>query len=367
MIRCLTFVFSIYCNREYIDTMEPETKRVVQELFDEGLFVQETEQSTKKSASAKKRKASLGFVLINQLQHFLGERPFELNFVQTKIENLIHKWYTEVFGEYNAMLIDLRYGIPMGSEIDEILPTPKWARRSSTEQLKSPPRSATKRGSQSTPRRKRPPHAALQQNSDDDPFFDAKTDHDNTKQPAKTQAELEELRKDRAALNTKHGNDPLADSLTAAAGAQAVARKRNHDAINDGDEDGVGHERDSTLLEKKKSAIRLQFQDDIDEDDDEEDDEPGNVTLSDLPNRAKAKAKSPKKLAPDQGIFTSTGRVEQRRFWTEEETIALKEGVRTLGTGRWADIKSDHEYILRNRTSVQIKDKWRTMKKNNEV
>jgi hypothetical protein len=62
-------------------------------------------------------------------------------------------------------------------------------------------------------------------------------------------------------------------------------------------------------------------------------------------NRVKAKAKFGK-LAPDQGIFTPAGRVERRRFWTEEETIALKEGVRTLGTGRWADIKSDHEYMV---------------------
>lgn len=347
--------------------MDTENKSVVQELFDEGLFEEETEGSTKKSASAKKKKASLGFVLIKQLEHFLVKRPFELNFVQKKIEHLVQGWNSEVLSK-DATLIHLRYGIPKGSEIDDALErTPRHARRGSAEdQLKSPPQSATKRTGRavSTPRRKGPPHAAAQQNSDEDPFFDAKTDHDNAKQPAKTQAELEELRKDRAALNTKHGDDPLAETLTAAAGAQGVARKRHHDEVNEDGEDGDRHLRDSSkLLEKKRSAIRLQFQDDIDDDEnDDEEDEPGNVTLSDLPNRAKAKAKSPARLAPDQGIFTPTGRVHQRRFWTEEETIALKEGVRTLGTGRWADIKSEHEYILRNRTSVQIKDKWRTMR-----
>jgi hypothetical protein len=336
--------------------MDPANKIIVQELFDEGLFEDEAETSAKKSASAKKRKASLGFVLMEQLQHFLGEKPFDLSFVQEKIENLVHKWYTEVYGDAKATLLGLRYGIAKGSEIDIALSPLKRA-------LKSPPRSATK--SSSTPRRKRPPQAASQQNSDDDPFYDAKTDHnDNAKQPAKTQAELEELRKDRAALNTKHGDDPLADSLTAAAGAQGVARKRNHDEVSNGDEDGDRHERDSKLLEKKKSAIRLQFQDDMDEgedDDDDEEDEPGNVTLSDLPNRAKAKAKSPAKLAPDEGIFDLTGKVQRRRFWTEEETMAVREGVRTLGTGRWAEIKSEHPYILRNRNSVQIKDKWRSI------
>jgi hypothetical protein len=356
-----------------MDTMDPENKIVVQQLFDEGLFEEETEGSAKKSASAKKRKASLGFVLIKQLQHFFEEKPFDLNFIQEKIEHLVQNWYIEVYGKADATLLGLRYGILKDSEIDNML-SPKRVRRSSAEQLKSASRSATKRTGRADPSLStpRPPHAAAQQSGDDDPFFDAKTDLDNAKQPAKTQAELEELRKDRAALNTKHGNDPLAETLTAAAGAQGVARKRNHDEVNDDDEDGDRHERDSKLLEKKRSAIRLQFQDDIDEDDDdEEEEEPGNVTLSDLPNRAKAKAKSPGRLAPDQGIFTPTGRVQRRRFWTEEETIAVKEGVRTLGTGRWAEIKSDHEYILRNRTSVQIKDKWRSIlverKRNNEA
>jgi hypothetical protein len=348
--------------------MEPENKIVVQQLFDEGLFEEETEAIAKKSASAKKRKASMGFVLIKQLQHFLEDKPFKLDFIQAKIENLVQKWYTEVYGNADATLLGLRYGIPEGSEIDKMLSNPSRDRRSSAEQLKSTPRSATKRTgradpSLSTPWRKGPPHAAAQQNSDDDPFFDAKTDHDNAKQPAKMQAELEELRIHRAALNTKHGDDPLAETLAAAAGAQGVARKRNHDEVNDGDENEDMYERDSKLLEKKRSAIRLQFQDDIDEDDEEDEDEPGNVTLSDLPNRAKAKAKakSPARLAPDEGIFTSTGRVQRRRFWTEEETIAVKEGVINHGTGRWAEIKSEHEYILRNRTSVQIKDRWRSI------
>jgi hypothetical protein len=153
--------------------MEPESKSIVQELFDEGLFEEETEQSTKKSASTKKRKASLGFVLINQLQHFLKEKPFELNYIQTKIENLIHKWYIEVFGDYSATLIDLRYGIPMHSEIDKMLPTPKWARRGSSEQLKSTPKSARKRTGRADPpvdaaAQTPTPGGAQQQNNDDD-------------------------------------------------------------------------------------------------------------------------------------------------------------------------------------------------------
>jgi hypothetical protein len=354
--------------------MDSENKSIVQELFDEELFEKETEETTKKSASAKKRKASLGFVLINQLQHFLEEKPFDLNYVQEKIERLVQRWKVDVFGNEYPTLVHVGYGIPVGSELAAELLTPRGFRMSSVEELKSPPTSAKRRTgrvdpSLSTPRRKRPPHAAAaQQHSDDDALFlDAKTDHDDdTKQPAKTQAELEELRKDRAALYTKHGDDPLAETLTAAAGAQGVARKRKHDEVEDDDKGGDSNERDSTLLEKKKSAIRLRFRDD-DVDDNDEEDDLGNVTLSDLPNRAKAKAKSPGRLPPDQGVFTPSGRVQKRRFWSEEETMAVKDGVRNHGTGKWAEIKSHHEHILRNRTSVQIKDKWRTMMRNNEV
>jgi hypothetical protein len=354
--------------------MDPRNKSIVQELFDDELFEKDTDESVKKSASAKKRKASLGFVLINQLQHFLEEKPFDLNYVQEKIERLVQRWKIEVFGNEYPTLVHVGYNIPVGSEIAAELLTPRGFRMGPVEELKSPPSSTKRRSgrvdpSLSTPRRRKPPpHAAAQQHGDDDELFvDAKTDHDDAKQPAKTQAELEELRKDRAAFNTKHGDDPLADSLTAAAGAQGVARKRTHDEVDDDDEGGDSHERDSNLLDKKKSAIRLKFQDDDIEDDDDEEDDLGNVTLSDLPNRAKAKAKSPARLPPDQGVFTPEGRVQKRRFWTDEETMAVKDGVRRYGTGKWAEIKSHHEHILRNRTSVQIKDKWRTMTRNNEV
>ena len=51
-----------------------------------------------------------------------------------------------------------------------------------------------------------------------------------------------------------------------------------------------------------------------------------------------------------------------------ERTISVvKEGVKRHGAGKWMEIKKEFGQVLRNRTSVQIKDCWRTMSKNNEV
>jgi hypothetical protein len=78
----------------------------------------------------------------------------------------------------------------------------------------------------------------------------------------------------------------------------------------------------------------------------------------------------PKLKSPGCGVITTTGNVTQphkKIFWTKEETMAVKQGVKTHGEGKWLEIKTEHADILRNRTSVQIKDRWRIMKRNNEV
>jgi len=54
---------------------------------------------------------------------------------------------------------------------------------------------------------------------------------------------------------------------------------------------------------------------------------------------------------------------QQRRRWTPEEERAIVDGVQRLGEGRWSDIRSSFLSILRNRTNVEIKDKWRNMSK----
>lgn len=57
----------------------------------------------------------------------------------------------------------------------------------------------------------------------------------------------------------------------------------------------------------------------------------------------------------------------KKRYWTAIEKEAVKSGVETLGVGNWSRIKSMYGQILKNRTSVNIKDCYRTMRNRGEV
>ena len=63
-------------------------------------------------------------------------------------------------------------------------------------------------------------------------------------------------------------------------------------------------------------------------------------------------------------LDTNAGpRALKKRRFTEEEKKAIKDGVNIFGVGKWADIKALYAVQLRHRTSVQIKDCYRTMQK----
>ncbi|XP_010559167.1 PREDICTED: telomere repeat-binding factor 2-like [Tarenaya hassleriana] len=52
-----------------------------------------------------------------------------------------------------------------------------------------------------------------------------------------------------------------------------------------------------------------------------------------------------------------------KQKWTAEEEAALKAGVLKHGTGKWRTILSDSEFssVLRSRSNVDLKDKWRNI------
>ncbi|XP_036414414.1 telomeric repeat-binding factor 1 [Colossoma macropomum] len=52
---------------------------------------------------------------------------------------------------------------------------------------------------------------------------------------------------------------------------------------------------------------------------------------------------------------------KSKRRWTETEDKHLKAGVKRYGEGKWAKILE--EFVFEDRTSVMLKDRWRTMKK----
>ncbi|XP_068177976.1 telomeric repeat binding factor a [Antennarius striatus] len=65
----------------------------------------------------------------------------------------------------------------------------------------------------------------------------------------------------------------------------------------------------------------------------------------------------------DDSLVSNSG--HRKRKWTEDETKKLKEGVRKFGEGNWNKIAA--YYSFKDRTNVQIKDRWRTMKKLNMI
>ncbi|XP_010732734.3 telomeric repeat binding factor a [Larimichthys crocea] len=70
---------------------------------------------------------------------------------------------------------------------------------------------------------------------------------------------------------------------------------------------------------------------------------------------------SRKHRAHNESISSDSG--NRRRKWTESETLKLKEGVQKFGEGNWSKIKA--YYSFKDRTNVNLKDRWRTLKKSN--
>ncbi len=69
----------------------------------------------------------------------------------------------------------------------------------------------------------------------------------------------------------------------------------------------------------------------------------------------------PKKRAKVTPTKRETKSRGKRMKFTDSEDAAIRNGVERFGVGRWADIKSYYDTDLADRTSVQIKDRWRTL------
>ncbi|GKD81135.1 telomere repeat-binding factor 4-like protein, partial [Tanacetum coccineum] len=57
---------------------------------------------------------------------------------------------------------------------------------------------------------------------------------------------------------------------------------------------------------------------------------------------------------------------KQKKRWTLDEEAALIAGVRKYGMGNWRDILSDQKIsqCLKDRSNVDLKDKWRNLSAN---
>lgn len=120
-----------------------------------------------------------------------------------------------------------------------------------------------------------------------------------------------------------------------------------------------------------------QQQDDDDDDNDSEVTDPSPTKHpSSLPKREKFirerqrlknKNKTTSSSSSPQGSIISTlSTKRKRRFWTQEEKQAVLDGVKNWGVGNWAAIKVEFNDVLASRTAVQIKDCYRTLRKQAE-
>mmetsp|Transcript_44345 Transcript_44345/g.49470 ORF Transcript_44345/g.49470 Transcript_44345/m.49470 type:complete len:560 (+) Transcript_44345:209-1888(+) len=205
---------------------------------------------------------------------------------------------------------------------------------------------------------------------------------------------LRRLQQSRARLED-HVEDPLPDVVVAATRARRKrTNQKNQSEDENDDEEGsdsssqaerIKHEHKKNkhflfpseskrarrspqgrgkLLEKKKTATRLGFTpEEGEESDDENIEDPEEDVLPQV-KRCAFVVKSPssaKQKKSQQKTY------EGRRLWTDVEKNTVIEGIQNFGLGKWAEIKKNNSVILRNRTSGQIKDCFRTMKKKGEV
>eukprot|EP00804_Cyclotella_cryptica_P009519 CCRYP_006247-RA/>CCRYP_006247-RA protein AED:0.03 eAED:0.03 QI:441/1/1/1/0.5/0.66/3/112/508 len=115
----------------------------------------------------------------------------------------------------------------------------------------------------------------------------------------------------------------------------------------------------SRLCDRKESAHQLVFTDSESLEDD--------VVMSAVPERLKKPesnhpAPHPVKIYVDHQRPVS----KKRKRFTETEDLAIMHGVERFGPGKWTEIKSHFSMELKDRDTVQIKDRYRTMTKSAE-
>lgn len=69
------------------------------------------------------------------------------------------------------------------------------------------------------------------------------------------------------------------------------------------------------------------------------------------------------RYVPPKNIAFQDG-MRHKITYTQEEDMAVIEGVCKLGWGKWQEIKLTHGFALRERTAASIKDRARNLKKN---
>jgi hypothetical protein len=183
--------------------------------------------------------------------------------------------------------------------------------------------------------------------------------------------EYQKVQRQRASkknVQAPNGPEVQESNLQSAFPENQVEQSREHlpneRDINPGEaEEGATTARNhaENMSPARKKAKRKSRNDSNDELSDEDYDEP--VKLSKVPKRRKSRRFSTTGYQPDPGRFDASGRATRKVPFDEEEDNAICAGIKdpNLGVGKWAGIKDKFAEILRNRTSVMIKDRYRVL------
>lgn len=169
------------------------------------------------------------------------------------------------------------------------------------------------------------------------------------------ESKMKQLKRKRDSFGKKV-KDPIDESVALA--ASLPVREKTSSAKKSRLAIGGGKETMRNLYEKKKSAMQLKWNDTDDESSSDEDDE---LKMSKVPDRLKVKEESKPAAQPIQ--VAASSRPGKRKRFTKEEDDAIMKGIERFGPGQWANIKSHYPMELKDRSTVQIKDRYRTLTK----
>jgi hypothetical protein len=289
-----------------------------------------------------------------ELKVILKESPFNLDWIQERIEHIIQTWNFTCFGNTESALYKINYTkfsaeqAATSRSAKNLVTQTTQERQYSDAPLTSIAASTTELDMElnATPSQKNTHGVSIAEGRDHRTL-------------AQRNSDIEVLQRFRDQLGNNHGDDPREEARRLAAQAiqhmnpPPTATKRDQSFEHDtSPTKKKSHGR--SFYEVKKSQTSLQFSDSEDEVD-----SPGSDSV--------AQRKRLKFAPPDEGRFDATGRVLVKIKFTEEEDAALKAGIVQFGVGKWAKIKSAFAYELRNRTSVMIKDRYRNLLKQGRV
>lgn len=280
----------------------------------------------------------------------LYSRKFDLELFQHRFIQLIRRWSDLVLPV--PELSSLGYGCTNASADVNRKPMVTLDDKENMPGSGTGTAKKSRRRQKSKDRRKPPP-------DDNDPSFENAADDDivdsssEEERGEKMGASNNLKRKTKALM--KKVKDPLDECVAIAQSARPLKNAEDSGSEDDSTDDDEKAVKTPSFRKKKKST-RLSFTDSESDDSEEE-----GVTLSEVPTRYKPKkhANSPMQITVSHKC---SARKKRKRF-TEVEDGAIRNGVEEFGVGRWTEIKAMHAMELRDRTCVQMKDRWRTLTK----